>query len=77
MQSKADLFHSYARKCDDRANATVDSALEALFLDLAGQWRELAATVESLSAEAGLRDELYGRGGALSQSSRFIKPTEP
>jgi hypothetical protein len=64
MQSKPDIFEGYAQECQERASAVHDRTLKALFLDLAHQWCELAATTRSLSA-------LQGIGTYSNKSGRY------
>jgi len=47
QQNNPELFESYARECERRAEAANDQG--ALFLDLAAEWRELAHVKHSRS----------------------------
>jgi len=55
QQNNPELFESYARECERRAEAANDQG--ALFLDLAAEWRELAHLRETLSLEKQERED--------------------
>jgi hypothetical protein len=61
MRTKAETCEHYADQCDSKARAVTDSRLAALFLDLAIQWRGLAAIVRSLEDERMERESFFKR----------------
>jgi hypothetical protein len=52
MRSKPGTFEAYAERCTRMAAAVHDTRLKALMLNLAYQWRQLAATTRLLEADA-------------------------
>ena len=59
MQTQPELFESFARECERRAEAANDRTLRALFLNLAAEWRELAGLRKALSLEKEEREDFY------------------
>ena len=56
MRSKPETLEVHAECCTRMAAAAHDSRLKSLFLDMACQWRELAAATRSLEADAKARE---------------------
>jgi hypothetical protein len=52
MQSKQDLFDTYAQTCLKKAATVQDLKLKALYRDLSAQWSELAVISQGLSYDA-------------------------
>jgi hypothetical protein len=61
MESKSDIYEGHAWRCEQQARAVHVRILKGLLLDLAKQWRELAATARSLSVDAQDRDDFFKR----------------
>jgi hypothetical protein len=52
LRSKPATFEAHAEQCTWMAATVHDRRLKSLLLDLGLQWRELAATAQSLEADA-------------------------
>jgi hypothetical protein len=61
MRSKPGTFEAYAERCTRMAAAAHDTQLKSLMLDLADQWRKLAATTRLLEADAREIDDFFAR----------------
>ncbi len=48
MRSRPDILEDHAERCRSRAEATKDAKLKELYLGLAAQWMQMAATVQWL-----------------------------
>jgi len=69
VRSKPEILEIHAAQCVRMAAAAHDSRLKPLLLDLAYQWRELAATARLLEADAKARDEFFGRERELAAAN--------
>jgi hypothetical protein len=61
MRSKPGTFDAYAERCTRMAAAVHDTRLKSLMLNLADQWRHLAATTRLLEADAKEIDDFLAR----------------
>jgi hypothetical protein len=61
MRSKPGTFEAYAERCTQMAAAGHDTQLKSLMLNLADQWRRLAATTRMLEADARENDDFLAR----------------
>jgi hypothetical protein len=51
MVSRTERYLAKAAQCESAATSAADSAMMALYLELARQWRQLANQVETLDRE--------------------------
>jgi ribosomal protein L12E/L44/L45/RPP1/RPP2 len=61
MRSKPGTFEAYAERCTRMAAAVHDTRLKSLMLNLADQWRRLAATTRLLEADTKEIDDFLAR----------------